>query len=110
MSRQRPTPPTDTRAPVAGFSIIISFCGIAFWLPQIVKSVSGLSNAAATLMSALPYLAASVGMVLLARHSDRTGERRRHVAVSAVAGAAGLIAGALLQVGRGSRRANRCPE
>src|SRR5207247_9389270 len=77
------------------FSTIISFYGVAFWLPQIVKSFSGLSNAAASLISALPYLAASVGMVLVARHSDRTGERRRHVAVPAFAAAVGLIVGAL---------------
>ena len=70
------------------FSTIISFYGVAFWLPQIVQSFSGLSNAAASLISALPYVAASIGMVLVARHSDRTGERRRHVALPAFAAAA----------------------
>jgi MFS transporter, ACS family, tartrate transporter len=79
------------------FSTIISFYGVAFWLPQIVKSFSGLGNAAASLMSALPYLAASVGMVAVARHSDRAGERRRHVAAAAFAGATGLLLGALVQ-------------
>lgn len=79
------------------FSTIISFYGVAFWLPQIVQSFSGLSNAAASLISALPYLAASIGMVVVARHSDRTGERHRHVAFAAFAGAAGLIIGALVQ-------------
>jgi ACS family tartrate transporter-like MFS transporter len=79
------------------FSTIISFYGVAFWLPQIVQSFSGLSNAAVSLISALPYLAASVGMVVVARHSDRTGERRRHVAVAAFAAAAGLLLGALVQ-------------
>jgi ACS family tartrate transporter-like MFS transporter len=79
------------------FSTIISFYGVAFWLPQIVKSFSGLGNATASLISALPYLAASVGMVAVARHSDRTGERRGHVAVAAFAGAAGLSLGALVQ-------------
>ncbi len=79
------------------FATIISFYGVAFWLPQIVKSFSGLSNAAASLISALPYLAAAVGMVLVARHSDRTGERRRHVALPAWSAAAALVLGALLQ-------------
>ena len=79
------------------FSTIISFYGVAFWLPQIVQSFSGLSNAAVALISALPYLAAAVGMVIVARHSDRTGERRRHVAVAAFAAAAGLLLGALVQ-------------
>ena len=70
---------------------------MAFWLPQIVKSFSALSNAGTSLISALPYLAASVAMVLVARHSDRTGERRRHVALPAFAAAAGLMLGALVQ-------------
>ena len=79
------------------FSTIISFYGVAFWLPQIVQSFSGLSNAAASLISALPYVAASIGMILVARHSDRTGDRRRHVALPAFAAAAGLLLGALVQ-------------
>jgi ACS family tartrate transporter-like MFS transporter len=79
------------------FSTIISFYGVAFWLPQIVQSFSGLGNVGTSLVSALPYLAASVGMVVIARWSDRTGERRRFVAFSAFAAAAGLSLGALVQ-------------
>src|SRR5690242_1554285 len=79
------------------FSIIIGFYGVAFWLPQIVKAFSGLSSAASTLLSALPYLAAAIAMVAIARHSDRAGERRRHVAVPAFTAAAGLMLGALVQ-------------
>ena len=72
------------------FSIVISFYGVAFWLPQIVKSFSGLGNATVALISAAPYLAASISMVLVANHSDRSGERRWHVALSAFAGCLGL--------------------
>lgn len=71
-------------------SIIISFYAVAFWLPQIIKNFSGLSNLLVTTISAGPYLCASVAMVLVAHHSDRTGERRWHVAGAALAGAAGL--------------------
>ncbi len=42
------------------------------------------------LITAIPYAVASVAMVLNARHSDRTGERRLHVAVPAFLGAAGV--------------------
>ena len=79
------------------FSIIISFYGIAFWLPQIVQSFSGLSNVTVSLISALPYLCASIGMVIVARNSDRTGEHRRHVAYAAFAGAVGLLVGSMAQ-------------
>jgi D-galactonate transporter len=79
------------------FSIIISFYGVAFWLPQIVKNFSGLSNSMVALLSALPYLCASIGMVLTANHSDRNNERRWHVAIPALAGCLGLVLSALFQ-------------
>lgn len=75
------------------FSIIISFYGVAFWLPQVIKSFSGLGNSAVALLSAVPYLAASICMVIVAKHSDKTGERRWHVALSAFTAALGLFAG-----------------
>jgi sugar phosphate permease len=78
------------------FSIIISYYAVAFWLPQIVKNFSGLSNTESTLLSALPYLAATIGMVLVARHSDKTGDRRWHVAGCTFGGAIGLLGGAIL--------------
>ena len=76
------------------FAIIMSFYGVSFWVPQIIQSFSGLSNLAVGFLSAVPYLAASLGMVLIGKNSDRTGERRWHVAISALAGAIGLIGAA----------------
>jgi D-galactonate transporter len=73
------------------FSIIISYYGVVFWLPQIFKGFSGLSNFMVALLSAVPYFIAAVGMVLVGNHSDRTGERPRHVAFSALLGSAGLL-------------------
>ena len=72
------------------FSVVISFYGVAFWLPQIVKSFSGLSNSAVAMLSAVPYLSASICMVIIANHSDKTRERRWHVALPAFAGCLGL--------------------
>ena len=42
-------------------------------------------------MTALPFAVALVGMVLIGRHSDRTGERKGHVAACAMTGALGLV-------------------
>ena len=72
------------------FSVVISFYGVAFWLPQIVKSFSGLSNSAVAMLSAVPYLSASICMVIVANHSDKAGERKWHVALPAFAGCLGL--------------------
>ncbi len=83
------------------FAIIMSFYGVSFWLPQIIQSFSGLSNLMVGFLSAIPYLAASFGMVVIGRSSDRTGDRRWHVASSALAGAVGLIAAAFIKAPAG---------
>jgi len=77
------------------FLIVTSGYGFSFFLPQIVKSLSGSSDLGVGLLSALPFVAAAIGMVTVAAHSDRTGERRWHVAASAWTAAAGLTASAL---------------
>jgi len=55
--------------------------GIAFWLPTILKRLSGLSDLKVTLLAALPYIAAFVTQQVNGWHSDRTGERRWHAAL-----------------------------
>ena len=64
--------------------------GIGLWLPSLLRNVSGTSNFVIGLLSAIPYLATMVAMVLVATHSDRTGERKWHLAGSAFACAIGL--------------------
>ena len=55
--------------------------GVGYWLPQIVKhSTASLSNVETGLISTVPYLVATIGMILWSRRSDRTGERRLHTA------------------------------
>lgn len=73
------------------FCILASNYGIMFWLPQVVKSLSGLSAAQTGLIVALPWAASGIGLVLNARHSDRTGERYLHVAIPALLGGIGLL-------------------
>jgi MFS transporter, ACS family, tartrate transporter len=78
---------------LAYFCLNTSSYGISLWLPSVLKNLSGRSNFVIGLLSAIPYLAAAVGMVIAGNHSDRTGERRWHVAAAAlVAGAALLLA------------------
>ena len=55
--------------------------GIAFWLPTILKGLSGQSDLKVTLMAALPYVAAFVSQQVNGWHSDRMRERRWHAAV-----------------------------
>ena len=65
--------------------------GISLWLPNLIRSLSGVSDFVIGLLSAIPYIAAAISMVLVGVHSDRSGERRWHTALPAFAGAAGLL-------------------
>ena len=55
--------------------------GISFWLPTILKRLSGQSDLKVTLLAAVPYLAGFVTQQFNGWHSDRTRERRWHAAV-----------------------------
>jgi ACS family tartrate transporter-like MFS transporter len=70
--------------------------GLTFWIPQMVRSLSGLGDLAVSVISALPYAAASIGMVLIGASSDRHKERFLHIAVPSVIAAVALIACAYL--------------
>ena len=60
------------------------------YFPKLVKArFAGCTTFEIGLLTALPYLFAVVGMTYLAARSDRTGQRRGHVAFSALLGAAG---------------------
>jgi ACS family tartrate transporter-like MFS transporter len=73
------------------FCIVIAFYGISFWLPQIVQASSGYSSAMVVLLSAIPYVSATIGIILIGSHSDRTGERHWHVAIPCLIGAVGFL-------------------
>jgi ACS family tartrate transporter-like MFS transporter len=74
----------DPRIIAFGFvymAMVIPMYGLSFFLPQIVEGFGGLSNVAAGLVTALPYLVGAIGMLLWGHHSDRTGERKFHVVI-----------------------------
>jgi D-galactonate transporter len=80
----------------AYFTFIAGTYVITFWLPTMVKSF-GVSNPLEIgALTAIPYLIGAIGMVVLGKHSDRTGERRWHCAGAAFLGGAGLIATSFL--------------
>lgn len=81
------------------FCLVLAFYGIGFWLPQIVQSLGRYPSWAVALIAAVPYVVAAVGMVVIGAHSDRTGERRWHVALPALLGALGFAAAALAPPG-----------
>jgi len=72
------------------FGILIGLYGFGFWAPQMIKAFGGLTNQQVGLITTIPYLLAAIVMFVWARHSDRKGERRWHVALPAMIGAAGF--------------------
>ncbi len=88
---------TAFRDPRVWLCCLIYFCcasglyGLSFWLPTIVADM-GVKNAFEVgVLTAIPYAVAAVGMVLVGRSSERSGERRWHFAVPAALGGLGLI-------------------
>ncbi|WP_166294693.1 MFS transporter [Bradyrhizobium sp. 2S1] len=88
---------------------LVYFClnaasyGVAFFLPTIIKAF-GVTDTQTGLIAAVPFVFGAIGMVLLGRHSDKTGERRYHVAgaltLAAVGiGLAGLVSSPVLIIG-----------
>jgi ACS family tartrate transporter-like MFS transporter len=75
----------------AYFFMVTAVYGFQFWLPTIIKNLSGLSNMTITLIAAIPYCVGLVAILLMGWSSDRTRERRWHTALSMLATAVGLL-------------------
>jgi ACS family tartrate transporter-like MFS transporter len=65
--------------------------GMFLWLPKLLQDVTAAKGFTLSTITAIPFVAALAGMVLVGRHSDRTGERRLHVAACAATTAIGLL-------------------
>ena len=97
----RHAPVTATRALASGrvwylaaiyFALIVGLYVMSFWLPQVVKALSAhYSNTTVGVLVMIPHVVGLAIMLLVSRHSDRTGERRFHVAIPAVAAAVALL-------------------
>ncbi|MFT4067005.1 MFS transporter [Paraburkholderia sp.] len=77
------------------FSIGIGFFGVSVWLPQVIKQMSSLSLVQIGFVNAIPFLLGTIAMLMNGRHSDRTRERRWHLAIPLAIGTLGLVASAM---------------
>lgn len=60
------------------FGALAAEWGVGFWLPSVVKE-TGASIGLTGVLTALPYAAGATMMVIVARNSDRTQERKWHM-------------------------------
>ena len=83
----------DTRVLILAaiqFGFTLGSYGIGIWLPLMLKEYH-LSTLAIGWTAAIPYLFASVGMILWARYVDQKGGRIVNLAIACVLGGAGLL-------------------
>ncbi|WP_406151085.1 MFS transporter [Streptomyces sp. NBC_01012] len=75
----------------ANFFAACGLYGFSFFLPKIVQQLDPSYSATNIgLLGTIPYLVGAVAMLLVARNSDRTGERRFHIIGLMLLGAVGL--------------------
>jgi D-galactonate transporter len=85
------------RVPEVWLLTVIYFCLVSanptlgFWGPTIISGMGVTSNVVIGFLSALPYLAAMIAVIVIGRSSDRTLERRYHCALSCLAAGLGLV-------------------
>lgn len=104
MARERLAQPSQSGGAWAGFTTphawLLAFVyfglnacayGLFLWLPTFIHRLSGDRPFTIGVLSAIPNLAAAVAMVLVGAHSDRSGERRWHIALPAFVAVAALI-------------------
>lgn len=78
------------------FALLCATYGMSFWMPQIIRGLGEQSLMQTGLISAIPFAVASVCMLIVGKHSDRTRERRWHASLSILAAGIGLAATAAL--------------
>ena len=77
------------------FLMVGGMYGISLWLPQLTKNMSGGSDLVAGFLTAIPYTISGAVMVANGWHSDKTGERRLHIAIPAAIAAVAMASSGL---------------
>ncbi|GAB3630174.1 MFS transporter permease [Pandoraea terrae] len=71
--------------------ILIGMYGITFWMPELIKNTGIADPMIIGLLTALPFAAGTLSMVIVGRHSDRTGERRLHLGLTVMVASIGYV-------------------
>jgi len=79
------------------FLWITGFWGFNYWMPTVMKELSGWSNIAIGSLFAIPMTLSLIVMVYIGYSSSQTGEKRLHGAIPLAIAAIGLGAGAFIK-------------
>ncbi|HYL35848.1 MAG TPA: MFS transporter [Bryobacteraceae bacterium] len=77
------------------FGFVMGNYALGFWLPQVIGDTITRNPMAIGWLSVIPWGSGAVAMIVFGRHSDATGERRIHIALSGIVGAAAFAASAI---------------
>jgi MFS family permease len=76
------------------FTFVVGQYGLTFWMPTLIHGTGVSQNTRIGWLSAIPFVCAVIAMNLCGRSADKHRERRWHVIVPALAGAAGFCVAA----------------
>ncbi|WP_031365185.1 MFS transporter [Caballeronia sordidicola] len=74
------------------FSLTCASLTLNFWMPLMIRDFGIKDVVSVSLYTVVPNAIGAIGLVLIARRSDRTGERRKHFAFCTIAGGLALAA------------------
>src|SRR3954451_7139332 len=78
------------------FTMVVNVYGLSFWVGEMVDKIGRLGDVAKGFVTAIPYAVAIVGMVVIPRYLDRTGERKGVLAVCLAIAALAFVASVLV--------------
>lgn len=73
-------------------AMVIGVYGVNMWLPQIVRSFGETDPRTIGILAAIPFLAASIGMLIVGKSSDFFKERKLHVTATMLMAGLALLA------------------
>ncbi len=68
------------------FCFVSGQMGLLFWLPSATENFKKLSSLHTGIVFTFPFIVGAIALLVVARHSDKTRERRKHAATAMVLG------------------------
>ncbi len=76
------------------FAMSVAFYALSLWLPILIKSFTHAADQRVIAITTIPYAMGVASMILVARNSDRTGERKWHLFACLIASGLAFVASA----------------
>lgn len=81
-------------AALCWFATLVGAYGVIYWLPLVVKELSGVSDIGVGFLSAIPWIGVGAGMLTGGWLSDKSDDRRRLLVIACLGSGAAMAAAA----------------